>query len=140
MAPTPSPITSEVVVPGSPVQAFIGFTAQRGEWWDATLTPDPGTFSSIEIDPEGEVAMVHEGGRFVWGRVTGWEPPKRYAQDFWLGHDEDSPTTLEVTFTEESGTTRVRLVHGGWAAGSDDVHAKFSHWDDLLQRYAAHVA
>lgn len=140
-AQPPAPIVVEIAVPVSPTPAFVGFTAQMGEWWDPLLTPDPATFQSIEIDPEGEVAMVHEGGeRYVWGRVTQWDPLGHYAQEFWLGHGQGEPTTLDVTFTDAGSGTTVRLEHGGWAGGSDDVHATYTHWDDLLQRYAAHVS
>ena len=36
--------------------------------------------------------------------------------------------------------TRVRLEHGGWAEGSEDVRATYTHWDQLLERFAAHVS
>lgn len=136
------PITAETVVPVTPVQAFVGFTAQMGEWWDPMLSPDPATFTSIEIDPEGDVATVHDGGgeRYVWGRVTTWEPLGHYGQEFWLGHEQAQPTQLDVTFTEEGDGTRVRLVHSGWTDGSEDVRARYTHWDDLLARFAAHVS
>jgi hypothetical protein len=140
------PIVAETTVPVPPTHAFTGFTAQMGEWWDPLLTPDPPTFTSIEIDPEGEVAMVHGSDRHVWGRVTTWEPGSAYAQDFWLGPDGDvdggteaAPTTLRVTFTEAEGGTRVRLEHGGWTSDTGELRARYSHWDELVQRYAAHV-
>ena len=38
------PIVAEVTVPVTPTEAFVGFTAQMGEWWDPMLTPDPATF------------------------------------------------------------------------------------------------
>jgi hypothetical protein len=46
-----------------------------------------------------------------------------------------------VTFTDaEGGGTLVHLEHSGWVEGSEDVRARYTHWDDLLQRYAAHVS
>ena len=95
------PIVAEVTVPVTPTEAFVGFTAQMGEWWD---------------------------------------PIGRYAQDFWLGHAEEAPTTLDVTFTAVADGTLVHLEHGGWADGSEDVRAKYTHWDDLLRRYASYVS
>ena len=136
---TLAPIVAEVTVPGSPTTAFVGFTAQMGEWWDPLLTPDAATFTGIEIDPDGEVAMRHGDERYVWGRVTTWDPSGHYAQDFWLGHGSQEPTHLDVRFTEDGRTTRVRLEHSGWAADSESVREKYAHWPDLLQRYAAHV-
>jgi hypothetical protein len=134
------PIVAEVTVPVTPTEAFVGFTAQMGEWWDPMLSPDPATFSSIAIDPEGPVETVHEDERYTWGRVTQWDPLGRLSMDFWLGHAKEAPTTLDVTFTEVPEGTRVRLEHGGWGDGSDEVRAKYTHWDDLLRRYAAHVS
>ena len=134
------PIVAEVIVPVTPTEAFVGFTAQMGEWWDPMLSPDGATFTGISIDPDGPVASVHGDEEYVWGRVTGWDPIGRYAQDFWLGHAEEAPTTLDVTFTAVADGTRVHLEHGGWADGSEDVRAKYTHWDDLLRRYASYVS
>jgi hypothetical protein len=137
----PEPIVAEVTVPVTPTEAFVGFTAQMGEWWDPMLSPDPATFSSIAIDPDGPVETVHDDDeRYTWGRVTKWDPLGRLTMDFWLGHAQEQPTTLDVTFTEVPEGTLVRLEHGGWAEGSDEVRAKYTHWDGLLARYAAHVS
>jgi hypothetical protein len=134
------PIVAEVTVPVTPTEAFVGFTAQMGEWWDPTLSPDAATFSGIAIDPNGDVATVHGDEQYVWGRVVDWDPIGHYSQDFWLGHSEESPTRLEVSFTESADGTLVHLEHGGWVEGSEAVRAKYTHWDQLLERYAAHVS
>lgn len=134
-------IVAEITVPVTPTEAFVGFTAQMGEWWDPMLSPDPPTFSSIAIDPDGPVETVHDDDqRYTWGRVLGWDPLGHLEMEFWLGHDQAAPTRLDVRFTEEGTGTRVRLEHGGWAEGSEQVRAKYTHWDDLLQRYAAFVS
>ena len=136
------PIVADVVVPVTPTQAFVGFTAQMGEWWDPLLTPEPATFTGIDIDPEGDVATVHGNERYVWGRVTAWEPAGRYAQELWLGHDEKQPSLLDVRFTEQDGgrTTAVHLEHGGWREDALAVRDRFGQWDALLSRYAAFVS
>ena len=135
------PIVAEVTVPVTPTEAFVGFTAQMGEWWDPMLTPDAATFTGIAIDPNGPVSMVHEDEEHVWGRVMEWDPIGRYTQEFWLGHPEDEATVLDVRFTEaEAGGTHVRLVHSQWAPGTEEVREKYTHWADLLRRYAAHVS
>src|SRR6478672_3118250 len=134
------PVVAEVVVPGSPRAAFVGFTAQMGEWWDPLLTPDSATFTGISIDPNGPIAMVHGDEEYVWGRVMRWDPIGEYAQEFWLGHPEDEATVLDVRFTDTGeGSTLVRLVHSGWTAGTEALREKYAHWDDLLARFAAHV-
>ena len=135
------PIVAEVTVPVEPAQAFVGFTAQMGEWWDPMLSPDPPTFSSIAIDPNGPVETVHDDDqRYTWGHVTTWDPLGHLVMDFWLGHDQAEPTKLDVRFTDEGTGTCVHLEHGGWADGSEQVRAKYTHWDDLLARYASHVS
>jgi fermentation-respiration switch protein FrsA (DUF1100 family) len=135
------PIVAEITVPVAPALAFVGFTAQMGEWWDPMLSPDPPTYSSIAIDPNGPVEIVHDDDqRYTWGHVTTWDPLGHLVMDFWLGHDQAEPTQLDVRFTDEGSGTRVHLEHGGWAEGSEQVRAKYTHWDDLLARYAAHVS
>ncbi|MDZ5663846.1 hypothetical protein HN031_18790 [Nocardioides sp. zg-1308] len=137
---TLDPIVAEVTVPVTTTEAFVGFTAQMGEWWDPMLTPDPAAYTGIAIDPDGPVASVHGDEQYVWGRVVGWDPIGRYTQEFWLGHAEEEPTTLDVTFTDTPEGTLVHLEHRGWTEGSEDVRATYTHWDDLLRRYAAHVS
>jgi uncharacterized protein YndB with AHSA1/START domain len=135
------PVVAEVIVPLSPRGAFVGFTAKMGEWWDPMLTPEPATFTGISIDPNGPVAMVHGDEEIVWGRVMKWEPIGHYVQEFWLGHPEEEATVLDVRFTDaEGGGTLVRLVHSGWNDATAAVRDKYTHWDDLLARYAAHVS
>jgi len=135
------PIVAEITVPVTTTEAFVGFTAQMGEWWDPMLTPDPATFTGIAIDPDGPVASVHGDEQYVWGRVTRWDPIGHYTQQFWLGHAEEEPTTLDVVFTDaDEGGTLVHLEHSDWADGTEDVRSRYTHWDELLRRYAVHVS
>lgn len=134
------PIVAVVTVPVTATQAFVGFTAQMGEWWDPMLSPDGTTFTGIAVDPEGDVATVHGDEQYVFGRVTTWEPPSRYVQDFWLGHASEDPTTLAVTFEETDNLTTVRLEHGGWSDGSEASRDNYTHWDAMLARFAAYVS
>ncbi|GAA1920805.1 hypothetical protein GCM10009797_13120 [Nocardioides hwasunensis] len=127
-------------MPVTPTQAFVGFTAQMGEWWDPVLSPDAATFTSIAIDPNGPVATVHGDEQFVFGRVMTWDPIGHLVMEFWLGHAEDEATVLDVRFTDAPEGAMVRLVHSGWREGSEEVRAKYTHWDDLLRRFAAYVS
>lgn len=128
-------------MPAPPRDAFVAFTSQLDQWWDPLLTPDPASFSGVDLDPRGEVAFRHGKDRHVWGEVTEWDPGTRLSLAFWLGHSPDHPTTVAVTFTAEGrDKTRVRLEHGGWTTETADARDKYGHWNDLLARYAAHVA
>jgi hypothetical protein len=134
------PVVAEVTVPVTVTEAFVGFTAQMGEWWDPILTPDPAGFTGISIDPDGPVTSVHGDEHYVWGRVMAWDPIGRYTQEVWLGHPDDEATVLDVRFTEAPDGTLVRLVHSGWVEGTEQVRETFTRWGDLLQRYATHVS
>lgn len=134
------PLVAEATVPLRPRDAFVAFTAHMGEWWDPLLSPDPASFTGMEVAPRGEVASRHGRARYVWGEVTTWEPGATYGQTLWLGHSPDHPTTLTVTFTEEADCTRVRLEHGGWTDATSGLREKIPSWDDLLARYVAHAA
>ena len=137
---TLDPIVAELTVPVTPTEAFVGFTAQMGEWWDPVLSPEPSTFSGIAIDPNGPVASVHGDEQYVWGRVMQWDPIGQYRQELWLWHPEDEATVLDVRFTESPEGSLVRLVHSGWTPVTEEVRERFTHWDSLLHRYAAHVS
>ena len=47
------PIVAEITVPVTITEAFVGFTAQMGEWWDPAAQPRAATFTGIAIDPDG---------------------------------------------------------------------------------------
>jgi hypothetical protein len=134
------PIVAETVLAVTPTQAFVGFTARMGQWWDPVLTPDAATFTGISIEPDGDVATVHGDDEHVWGRVIDWDPTGHYRQEVWLFLDRSRPTVLDVSYRAEDGGTRVRLVHDGWVEGQEEVREKFARWDDLLARYAAHLS
>ena len=138
---TLAPVVAEVLVPVTPTEAFVGFTAQMGEWWDPLLSPDPTSFTSIEIDPEGDVATCHGDERHVWGRVTTWDPAGHYVQDFWLGHEERDASVLDVRFTGQDADSRtlVHLEHRGWPDGTEPASIQ-AQWEALLERFAAHVS
>lgn len=135
------PIEVLVHVPVAPPEAFAAFTTGMGDWWDAAYTPDPGSFTGIEVVPEvgGEVAMLHGSDRYVWGRVTAWKPGRRYGQSFWLAHDPAHPSWLDVVFTPEGTGTAVGFRHGGWVAETAAAREKFGDWEHLLGRYAARL-
>lgn len=139
---TLAPVVTEVVVPVTPTQAFVGFTAQMGEWWDPLLTTDPGSFTGIEVDPEGDVALCHGADRRVWGRVTAWDPPEHFVLDFWLGLPEGDRSVLDVRFTGQENDTRthVRVEHRDWPAGAGAAGGVHAQWEDLLARFAAFVS
>jgi len=135
------PIEVLLEVPAPPAEAFAAFTTGMGDWWDAAYTPDPPTWTGIDVAPVvgGEVAMRHGTDRWVWGRVTSWEPGRHYGQSFWLAHDPAHPSSLDVVFAPAGTGTAVRFRHGGWVPETAAAREKFGDWRHLLGRYAAHV-
>jgi hypothetical protein len=136
------PIRHTLTVDASPQVAFEVFTLGMGSWWDAGYSPDADSFDGIAIAPEvgSPVSMVHGDSTHVWGNVTVWEPPDRYAQTFWLAMDAAHPSTIEATFTAVGSGTRVDFEHGGWTDENVAIRDRYGDWDHLLGRYAAAVA
>ena len=68
------PVVAEITVPRTPTEAFVGFTAQMGEWWDPMLTPEPATFTGISIDPNGPGSGTISSLTLSPTTVTGGSP------------------------------------------------------------------
>lgn len=146
------PVDKTVEVDRDPDTAFDFFTARFGDWW-------PKHTHSVGADSHGIVPdrvlmepgvggrlyeILPDGREFAWGRVKVWEPGKRLVFSWQLGKPDKLATEVEVTFTrQESGRTRVRLVHRNWendpngAALREGYH---SGWDPVMAAYAALAA
>jgi hypothetical protein len=134
------PIRLTLQVPCTPKAAFEGFTRGMGRWWDPAYTPDPDTFTTVTVAPEGLVTLVHGPTEFPVGEVVTWEPGARYRQRFWLAMDPAAPSELDVRFTAGDGGTRVDFEHGGWTEDNAQWRHKFGDWRHLLGRYTALVS
>ena len=122
-----------ILIQARPEIVFAYFTdAEKLIRWKgvrATLDPRPGGIYRVEIDASnivrGTYLEVTPHERIVFTR--GWE-------------GEASPlppgaSTVEVTFSEEGGGTRVRLRHKGLPPPLRAVHAQ--GWEHFLPRLAA---
>ena len=129
-------------MPVTPTEAFVGFTAQMGEWWDPMLSPDAADLHRHRDRPRRRRWRWSTAtSTYAWGRVIEWDPIGRYSQDFWLGHAEEAPTVLEVTFTE--ATPAARSCASSTAAGRRAARRSARSTptgSGLLERYAAHVS
>lgn len=115
----PQRIDLEVEVPGTPEQV-----------WDAIAT-GPGLSAWMhpaEVDER-------EGGRFAYdmgdgmkgsGRVTGWDPPRRFAQsEEWTTAGETVTLATEwLVEARSGGTCVVRMVMSGFGSGAN--------WDEEI--------
>ena len=122
-----------ILIQARPEIVFAYFTdAEKLIRWKgvrATLDPRPGGIYRVEIDASNIVrgtyleVTPHERIVFTWG---------------WEGEASPLPpgaSTVEVTFSEEGGGTRVRLRHKGLPPPLRAVHAQ--GWEHFLPRLAA---
>jgi len=119
-------VAVEVMVDVAPAVAFEVFTDEIDRWWKrgiayrasgrsaGVLTLEPRVGGRLFEEYEGPAGRrVHEAGT-----VTAWDPPGHLAFE-WRGSNfaPGEVTQVEVTFAlTDSGKTRVRLVHRGFAA------------------------
>ncbi|MGZ3418762.1 MAG: SRPBCC domain-containing protein [Polyangiales bacterium] len=117
--------------------AFSIFTEEIDRWWrrgfkfrhaggaekanGGIIRIEPGVggrlFESFESDSGTTV--------FETGRVTLWEPPRRFALEWrnsnFAPHEK---TLVEVSFEDHGETTLVTVRHSGWSALPDDHPAR----------------
>lgn len=136
------PLRKRVEVRCSVPHAFKTFTANIDAWWPHRRHEG----STIAIEPR-------EGGRFfeaapsgediVHGHVVAWEPPHRLTYTWHPGSDV-GPTTVDVTFHDDGGSTRVEIVHAEGDSGLGerwlDRATIFERaWGSVLQAFLDHV-
>ncbi len=147
-------VRKSVFVKAPPQRAFDVFTKQMGAWWPlGSHHAGAVEAKDISIDPRvgGNVSEVGvDGSTCAWGHVLEWNPPTRFAFRWELDAafkvDPKIDTRVEVTFTAESGGTRVDLVHSGLRAYGDkaeEMAAIFRSqggWTGLMGAFAAYAA
>ncbi|MFO0739878.1 MAG: SRPBCC family protein [Labilithrix sp.] len=147
-------VKKSVVVNVPIAHAFEVFTKRFDLWW-------PRAHHIGKVDMKEAIMEPHEGGRWYekgvdgsecdWGKVLTWAPPGKVALSWHLqgdwSYDPDPAhaSRIEVTFTEESGRTRVELVHSGIerAKGGQALHDGVSAeggWASLLDLFAKQAA
>lgn len=112
------PIRRSVLVSWDPRAAFHRFTADFGAWWPKA-THSIGGKQVQQIIFECRVGgriieELQDGRRYLWGRIIGWDPPRRVAFTWHPAQDEQQAQDVEVTFDPEGSGTRVELVSTGW--------------------------
>ena len=142
---------AEVVVGATPEEAFAIFTDEIGLWWrrDTPYWNDRERGLTLRIEP-------YVGGRFVEvydletqegfevGRVTAWEPGRRFALTWTqVGWPEGGFTDVEVTFAAEGDGTRVRLEQSGFerVPGAEQFVGGYdTGWKTVLGFFAEHTS
>jgi uncharacterized protein YciI len=137
------PIHREVLVDAGPQDAFEIFTAGLGRWWP--LAAGFGVYKDGAVAFAGGqiIERAADGREAVWGTVTRWEPPALVAFTWHPGHEAESASQVEVTFTEAGAQTLVRLTHSGWEIFADPAaaRAEYEHgWPEVFDRYVEQTA
>ena len=124
---------ASVTVPADPETAFRIFTEETGLWWRKGVKfwvggRHPGEVI-FEAAPGGrllESVGTPQGPRVVeLGRITVWEPPKRFCFE-WRGANfaPGEKTDVEVLFEAAGSGTYVTVLHTGWARLRPDHPAR----------------
>jgi uncharacterized protein YndB with AHSA1/START domain len=120
-----------VFIDAPPEEVFRYFTEAEA------LAAWMGDRAVVEPQPGGRF-IVHLEDRVVEGRYVAVEFPRRVVVT-WGRHGSvrlpPGGSTLEVSFSRESGGTRVTVIHDGLPGAERELHA--AGWAHYLQRLAA---
>lgn len=122
MAPTVTtsvpPIHRTIEVSWSPEAAFRRFTTDFAKWWPSSSHSIGGKLVKqivFECQVGGRIyEELKDGRRFLWGRLTVWDPPKRVAFTWHPSLEESMAQDVEVRFSADGTGTRVELISSGW--------------------------
>ena len=136
------PLRIELDVDCSPAHAFAVWTERIDRWWPRshTVSGDP---ALVVLEPWVGGRLLEraaDGNEIVWGEITAWDPPHRFAYLWHIRRDRVDATDVSISFDDgDDGGTRVRIVHDGWERlGSDGPtwrDANRGGWDGLLPHF-----
>jgi len=146
-------VRHEVVVPGTPEQAFATFTERMDDIKpkEHNLLGSPIVTTTFEPRVGGHIVdRAEDGSECRWARVLAYDPPERLVFSWDIGPtwqleaDPANASEVEVRFTAEGADrTRVELEHRhldrhgpGWPALREGVNDE-QGWPLYLARYAA---
>jgi hypothetical protein len=151
-----APVRKSVTVKTSVEHAFAVFTDGFDTWWPRShhVGQSPLATAVIEARVGGRCfGRSVDGTECQWGRVTAWEPPRRFAFAWMLdaewkfNPDLARASEVDVTFTPvEDGSTRVDLEHRHFERhGATGAQVRIgvsspNGWGDLLRLYAGTAA
>lgn len=138
------PVRRSVVVPLDTATAFHRFTGTFAEWWPrATHSIGGKLVHTITFDCHVGGQIVEElvdGRRYLWGRITAYDPPHRVAFTWHPSESEASAQDVEVLFHPHDTGTRVELISTGWERrGSKARRARRGYdvgWGSVLEFFA----
>jgi uncharacterized protein YndB with AHSA1/START domain len=125
------PVNEPASVP--PIDLAIETPADPETAWQTVTVPERIALWFTEASPLGPVGSPYRldfgDGSVVAGEVLAVEPGRRFAHSWaWEGAEPGEVTTVEWRVEPlPGGGSRVRLVHGGWAAAGGDATARDEH-------------
>jgi uncharacterized protein YndB with AHSA1/START domain len=139
------PLRLSFVIRCPAAHAFEVWTTRLAKWWPRghTASGDPDTLVVLEPRDGGRLyERTADGVEIDWGRITGWDPPRRLAYRWHIGLDASEATDVELTFVDlDDGSTRLDIVHAGWerlsADGPSRREANVSGWSAVLPAFTA---
>jgi uncharacterized protein YndB with AHSA1/START domain len=115
---TVPPVVKTIELPVSSADAFEHYVRGLPQWFPLTkffAGTAPPKDCCVEARLGGRLfERTKDGREIVWGRVTVWEPPHRFAYTWQVGTTEDKAQLIELTFVETAGGSRMILHHSGW--------------------------
>ena len=124
--------------------AFKAWIGTINSWWpkkEESLSGAEDTEVFLEGKASGRIyERTKDGAELEWGRVLAVERPHRITYLWYLGSDEENPTEVTVSFTEQAPrTTKVSAVHRGpellGAVWKERQGAFASSWDTVLAAF-----
>ena len=149
---TIAPVRKSIRVSASPAHAFDVFTSGLGRWWplDHGIGKTPRKAMVMETHLGGYwYELAQDGSRTDIGKITVWEPPKRFVMSWDINSRWQPDTTVSsevvVRFIPEgANATRVELEHRrfeqmGAEAGEKMRKDVDGGWPGLLEQFKQHA-
>ena len=128
--------------------AFDMWTLGTSMWWPREHTISGERDAAVVIEPRlgGRIfERTRSGEEFVWGHITGWQPPHAFTYRWHIGTPPEQATEVEVRFAcQDNSTTLVEIEHRGFerlgAEGETRREGNRVGWEAFIPRFAAACA
>jgi uncharacterized protein YndB with AHSA1/START domain len=134
------PVRKQLHLARPVAEVFEAFTVGMGKWWPLRTHSVCG-HSALDVVFEDRLGgrvfeKATDGSEHDWGRVTWWDPPRRFEMTWHPGREAATGQRLIVEFAPEGDGTRLDLLHLGWEQlGDRGTEAQIGYetgWDAVL--------
>jgi uncharacterized protein YndB with AHSA1/START domain len=142
-----APVRKSIRVNAPPEHAFEVFTSGLGRWWplDHGIGKTPRKAVVMETRLGGRwYELAEDGTETNVGRITVWEPPRRFVMSWDINSQWKPDTTVssevEVQFLPDGNATRLELEHRKFermgAEGGEKIRKDVDGgWPKLLELF-----